>query len=161
MKRRSRSGSVKSQRRKPAALKRSGGTKAARPRSSSAAGQETEAARLASELSAMSEILRLISNSPSNVAAVLQSVAEQAAQICQAQYVDIFIVEDENLRDVAWFGELKRTLTFPLDRSSVAGRSIYDMRPVSIDDLRTRVTSSLAAERSHASLVIAVSLPYR
>ena len=136
MKRRSRSGSVKSQRRKPAALKRSGGTKAARPRSSSAAGQETEAARLASELSAMSEILRLISNSPSNVAAVLQSVAEQAAQICQAQYVDIFIVEDENLRDVAWFGELKRTLTFPLDRSSVAGRSIYDMRPVSIDDLQ-------------------------
>ena len=48
----------------------------------------------------------------------------------------LLLVEDENLRDVAWFGELKRTLTFPLDRSSVAGRSIYDMRPVSIDDLQ-------------------------
>ncbi len=84
----------------------------------------------------MSEILRLISNSPSNVTAILQSVAEQAAQICQAQYVDIFIVENDSLRDLAWFGEIKRTLAFPLDRCSVAGRSVCDMRPISVDDLQ-------------------------
>jgi adenylate cyclase len=84
----------------------------------------------------MSEILRLISNSPSDVTAVLQSVAEQAAQICRAQYVDIFIVENDNLRNVAWFGEIKRTLTFPLDRSSASGRSVCDMRPVSVDDVQ-------------------------
>src|SRR5215510_1163553 len=110
--------------------------KAVRRSSSSVAGQETEAARLARELSAMGEILRLISDSPSNVTAVLQSVAQQAAQICQAQYVDIFIVENDNLRNLAWFGEIKRTLAFPLDRSSVAGRSVCDMRPVSVDDLQ-------------------------
>jgi hypothetical protein len=108
MKRRSRAGSSKSRRRKPAGPKRPSGT--ARLRSSSAASHQTEAARLASELSAMSEILRLIANSPSNVTAVLQSVAEQAAQICQAQYVDIFIVEKDSLRNLAWFGEIKRTL---------------------------------------------------
>jgi GAF domain-containing protein len=84
----------------------------------------------------MSEILRLISNSPSDVTAVLQSVAEQAAQICRAQYVDIFIVENDNLRNVAWFGEIKRTLTFPLDRSSASGRSVCDMRPDSVDDVQ-------------------------
>jgi len=84
----------------------------------------------------MSEILRLISNSPSDLGTVLQSVAEQAAHICQAQFVDIFLVENDKLRDVAWFGELKRTLVFPLDRSSVSGRSICEMRPVSIDDLQ-------------------------
>jgi GAF domain-containing protein len=84
----------------------------------------------------MSEILRLISASAGNLGAVLQSVAEQAAQICQAQYVDIFIVENDNLRNVAWFGEIKRTLTFPLDRSSVSGRSVCDMRPVSVDDVQ-------------------------
>src|SRR6516164_5311256 len=110
--------------------------KAVRHSSSSASGQETEVVRLTRELSAMSEILRLISNSPSNVTAILQSVAEQAAQICQAQYVDILIVENDSLRNLAWFGEIKRTLAFPLDRSSVAGRSVCDMRPISVDDLQ-------------------------
>jgi GAF domain-containing protein len=136
MKRRSRAGSVKSRRRNSAAPKRPSRTEAARPRSSSAASQESEAARLASELSAMSEILRLISNSSSNIETVLRSVAEQAAHICQAQFVDIFLVENDDLRDVAWFGELKRTLVFPLDRSTVSGRSVCEMRPVSIDDLQ-------------------------
>src|SRR5215467_15607741 len=136
MRRRSRasSKSTKARSRKPAAPKRASGT--ARPRSSSATSRDSEAARLASELSAMGGILRLIANSPSNVTAVLQSVAQQAAQICQAQYVDIFIVENDNLRNLAWFGEIKRTLAFPLDRSSVAGRSVCDMRPVSVDDLQ-------------------------
>jgi hypothetical protein len=78
--------------------------KAVRHTSSSASGQETAVVRLARELSAMSEILRLISNSPSNVTAILQSVAEQAAQICQAQYVDILIVENDSLRNLAWRG---------------------------------------------------------
>jgi adenylate cyclase len=137
MKQRSRTGaSVKSRRRTAAALKGRNRAQATRPRSSSATSHESEAARLASELSAMSEILRLISNSPSDVTAVLQSVAEQAAQICRAQYVDIFIVENDNLRNVAWFGEIKRTLTFPLDRSSASGRSVCDMRPVSVDDVQ-------------------------
>jgi adenylate cyclase len=137
MKQRCRTGaSDKSRRRTAAALKGRNRAQATRPRSSSATSHESEAARLASELSAMSEILRLISNSPSDVTAVLQSVAEQAAQICRAQYVDIFIVENDNLRNVAWFGEIKRTLTFPLDRSSASGRSVCDMRPVSVDDVQ-------------------------
>jgi two-component system, NtrC family, sensor kinase len=78
----------------------------------------------------MSEILRLISNSSSNIETVLRSVAEQAAHICRAQFVDILLVENDQLRDVAWFGELKRTLVVPLDRSTC------EMRPVSIDDLQ-------------------------
>src|SRR6516162_4650967 len=108
----------------------------ASPKRPTGANQESEAARLASELSAMSEILRLIADSPSNVTSVLQSVAEQAARICQAQYVDIFLVEGDNLKDLAWFGAIKRTLEFPLDRSTVSGRSVCEMRPVSIDDLQ-------------------------
>jgi GAF domain-containing protein len=136
MRRRSKAGSAKSRRRKPAARKRSGGAEAARPRNSSAASRNPEAARLASELSAMSEILRLISDSSSNVGGVLQSVAEHAAHICQAQFVDIFVVEDDQLRDVAWVGELNRTPVFPLDRYTVAGRSVCDLRPIKVDDLQ-------------------------
>ena len=92
------------------------------------------------EKAAISDVLRLVSTSWSNVGTVLQSVAERAAHICQAQYVDIFLVENAELRDVAWFGELKRTLAFPLDRSTVAGRSVCDMRSVSIDDLQNAGT---------------------
>ena len=127
---------AKSRRAKAATLRGRNRAEPTLPRSSSAASQESEAARLASELSAMREVLRLISNSGGNVGTVLQSVAEQAAHICQAQFVDIFLVENDSVRDVAWFGELKRTLVFPLDRFTVAGRSICEMRPVSVDDLQ-------------------------
>src|SRR5215472_4759097 len=136
MRRRSRAGSVKPRRLKPAMPTGLSGTEAARPRGSSAARHKSQAARLASELSAMGGILRLIANSPSDVTAVLQSVAEQAAQICQAQYVDIFIVENDTLRNLAWFGEIQRAMAFPLDRSSVSGRSVCDRQPVSVDDMQ-------------------------
>jgi two-component system, NtrC family, sensor kinase len=134
MRRRSRARSVKPRRRKGAAPKRPSGT--ARLHTSFAASPESEAARLTSELSATSEILRLISNSPGDLETILRSVAEQAAHICQAQFVDIFLVENDDLHDVAWFGDLKRTLTIPLNRLSVAGRSVCDRQPISIDDLQ-------------------------
>jgi hypothetical protein len=120
MRRRSRASSkvAKVRHRRQTSPKRRSGT-TARSRSSTGANQESEAARLASELSAMSEILRLISDSPGNITSVLQSVAEQAARICQAQYVEILLVEGDNLKNLAWFGEIKRTLEFPLDRSTV------------------------------------------
>src|SRR6516164_1158550 len=138
MRRRSRAGDerAKPQRHKAVTPKRRSAPESVGARGSSVAGQETEVARLTRELSAMSEILRLISNSPSNVTAILQSVAEQAAQICQAQYVDIFVVENESLRNVAWYGEIKRTLALPLYRSTATGRSVSDKRAISIDDMQ-------------------------
>ena len=66
----------------------------------------------------VSDILRLISNSRSTVRRVLESVAERAAHICQAQFVDILLVEDNELRDAAWFGQIRRTLSLPLDRTT-------------------------------------------
>ena len=85
---------------------------------------------------ALSEVLRQISTSPSALRPVLKSVAAYVARICEARFVDIFLVENNELRDVAWFGELKRTLTIPLGRSTVGGRSIHDMRPVHVYDLQ-------------------------
>ena len=86
---------------------------------------------------AISEILRVISNSPSDVQPVLASVAEHAARICEAQFADIFIVEDDVLRLVAGFGEIGRPVDepFPLDRSTIAGRTVVDMQPVHVVDV--------------------------
>ena len=54
---------------------------------------------------AIGEILRVISNSPSDVQPVFDSVAERAAHICEARIVDIVIVDKEVLRLAASFGE--------------------------------------------------------
>jgi signal transduction histidine kinase len=84
---------------------------------------------------AIGEILRVISNSPDDVQPVLNSVAEHAARICKAQIVDIVLVENNLLRTAATFGELGRDIgEVPLDRSTVMGRAICDMRPVQLED---------------------------
>jgi GAF domain-containing protein len=85
---------------------------------------------------AVSDILRLISNSRNTVRGVLESVAERAAHICQAQFVDICLVENNELRDAAWFGQIRRTLLFPLDRTTAGGRSVCDLRPVHVEDMQ-------------------------
>jgi signal transduction histidine kinase len=95
-----------------------------------------ELAEAREQQAAISDILRVISNSPNTVRPVLESVAERAAHICQAQFVDIFLVENNELRDAAWFGQIRRTLSLPLDRTTAGGRSVCDMRPVHVEDMQ-------------------------
>ena len=144
MRRRSGAGDkpVQTRRRKAMTLKRGIAPKTVRRRSSADAIQETEIARVIRERdealeqrTAISDILRVISNSPSDVQPVLNSVAEHAARICEAHIVDIAIVDNEVLRTAASFGELGRPKSLPLDRSSVTGRSICDLQPVHIADM--------------------------
>ena len=87
---------------------------------------------------AISGILRVISNSPDDVQPVLNSVAEHAARICEAQYTEIFIVDGDALRIVAGFGEVGRPVDepFPLDRSTIAGRTVVDMEPIHVPDVQ-------------------------
>ena len=105
-----------------------------------------ENTRLLSELresleqqTAISDILRVISSSRSDVKPVLDTVAERAAHICEALVVDIVIVEDGKLIMGGGFGDLGRPTgeAVPLDRSTVMGRSICDQEPVHIADLQT------------------------
>ncbi len=98
---------------------------------------------------AISEILRVISNSPSDVQPVLESVAEHAARICQAQIVDIILVEDNAMRVAAMFGKLARPASMQLDRSTVSGRSICDLEPVHVTDLQN-ADDEFAAGREYA-----------
>ena len=135
---------MKPRRRKATTLKRGIAPKAVR--SSSDATHQTEIARVIRERdealeqrTAISDILRVISNSPSDVQPVLDSVAEHAARICEAQVVDIAIVDNEVFRIAASFGELGRLSSgepVPLDRSSVTGRSICDLQPVHVADMK-------------------------
>ena len=87
---------------------------------------------------ATSEILQEISGSPTDVLPVLQAVAERAARICKAQFVDIILREGNTIRGVAVFGNLGGPTgqAMPLDRSTVMGRSILDRVPVQVEDLQ-------------------------
>ncbi|MEA2821582.1 MAG: hypothetical protein QOJ86_3586, partial [Bradyrhizobium sp.] len=89
---------------------------------------------------AISDILRVISSSPGEVKPVFTSVAEHAARICEAQIVDVLIVEGDGLHYAAEFGEFGRILhgeTAPLNRDSVMGRSVCDKQPVHVVDLQS------------------------
>jgi two-component system NtrC family sensor kinase len=143
MRRRGKAGGKAVKRRRRKALKRRNTPKTARHRSTAATTQEV--ARLTRELnearerqSAISEILRAISNSPGNVQPVLDTVAKHAARICEAQVVDIILVENDLLRIGASFGELGRNPgeSMLLDRSTVMGRSICDKQPIQVADLQ-------------------------
>jgi signal transduction histidine kinase len=88
---------------------------------------------------AIGEILRVISNSPDDVQPVLNSVAEHAARICEAQDVDIIVVENDKMRIGGSYGELGRPTDgtqIPLDRSTIMGRCIIEMEPIQIADLQ-------------------------
>jgi GAF domain-containing protein len=86
---------------------------------------------------AISDILCVISNSPDDVQPVFDTVAERAARICGAQFVDIIVVQDDVMHQKASFGNLRgldANETVPLDRTTIMGRSICDKKPVHIPD---------------------------
>jgi GAF domain-containing protein len=108
MRRRSRVGLVKPRRRKPAP-KRASGTEAARP--PSAAGQESEIARVKRELSearhqqiAAADVLRLISSSPGELRPVFQAILENATRICEAKFGNLWLREGNGFRIVETHG---------------------------------------------------------
>jgi two-component system NtrC family sensor kinase len=103
MKRRSKAVSVKS-RRKAAAPKRSSGTEA-RPRSPSAAGQESDIARLNRELAeahqeqiATADVLRIISSSSASLERVFKTILENAVRICEAKFGTLYLYNQGRLR---------------------------------------------------------------
>ena len=86
---------------------------------------------------AISEILRVISGSPTDVQPVLDAVAERALKLCGAAQSVIGLVEGTNVRFVSGFGNTPNAVgeVVPLTRGLVIGRAIIDRSLVHVPDL--------------------------
>ncbi len=99
-------------------------------------GQVTEALE---RQTATSEILGVISSSPTDVQPVFDSLVARSARLCTANDVLLLIREGDVLRPVAgvgtFWGSLAADFRVPLVRDSVAARSVIDGTTLHIPDL--------------------------
>ena len=87
---------------------------------------------------ATSEILRVISSSPTDTQPILDAVAQRATRLCEAYDAMIALTEGERLRVRAHHGPIPipwRADSRPLNRGWVSGRAVLDRRPVHVHDL--------------------------
>jgi len=89
---------------------------------------------------AISEILRAISNSPTDVQSSLESLAENAARLCDVTDAEIMQLEGEELRMIAKYGPSR---IWPevgskrrINRNWVTGRAVIDRIPIQVEDLQ-------------------------
>ena len=138
------------------------------PKSRSASGKEIEQ-RLAEALeqhAAISEILQVISASPSDVQPVLDAVAEWAARLCEAPLARVLLVDGDVLRAMAEYSldgtSQARTVPLPLTRSSIAGRAVVGRATIHHDDvvplLESEYPDALNARQLGPRAVLAVPL---
>jgi GAF domain-containing protein len=91
---------------------------------------------------ATSEILRVISSSPTDVQPVFDTIAETAARLCDATDVAIFRVESDVLRVVVHNGPIPSASvgqTRPLVRETPTGRAVLDRRTIHVADVQAEI----------------------
>jgi GAF domain-containing protein len=88
---------------------------------------------------ATSEILRVISSSPTDLQPVMDTVAENAARVCGATESSVWRLEGEHLRLVARRGSRRRAIAMGesvrVSRGWVGGRAVIDRRTIHVEDL--------------------------
>ncbi|HEX2116939.1 MAG TPA: GAF domain-containing protein [Alphaproteobacteria bacterium] len=124
-----------------------------------------ELARSVEELTATSEILRVIASSPGKLQPVLQAVAENASRLSEADHVTIHRVDQGELRFVASHGFRKDRMTedtrLRIAPGAVAGRAVIERRNVHVPDIvaaRAEYPDSPAHRYRDVKTVLAVPL---
>jgi GAF domain-containing protein/anti-sigma regulatory factor (Ser/Thr protein kinase) len=84
---------------------------------------------------ATSEILRVISSSPTDVQPVMDTIAANAARLCDADDVHIHRVDGGLLRLAASFGSLPAFRDRAISRESIRGRAVLDRKTIHIPDV--------------------------
>ena len=118
------------------------------------------------QLAAITEILKAISASPSDVQPVVDAVAERAARLCEAPLARVMLVDGDVLRPMAEYSldgaPQAGTVPLPLKRSSISGRAVLDRATIHHDDvvplLHSEYPDALNARQLGLRAVLAVPL---
>ena len=85
---------------------------------------------------ASSEILGILSRSPTDISPVMAALAESAARLCEATDAHVWQREGDDMRAVASHGALPlRRTRLRIGRDSVVGRAAQNREPVHVHDL--------------------------
>ena len=111
---------------------------------------------------ATSEILRVISSSPTDVQPVLDTVVASAARFCGAYDVTLFRVDGDRLRFPAHYGPIPvpEEGSISLIRGHVSGRSVLERRVVHLADVQAEAAefpegAAYAQRHGHRTIVAA------
>jgi GAF domain-containing protein len=115
---------------------------------------------------AISDVLNVISRSPSDIHPVLQTIAETAQRLCQSEHAYILRLDDGRYHLVAAkdaeIGRVKYLKENPIfaDRGSVVGRVALERRTVHIPDAAAdpEYTLSMAGDRHGYRTILGVPL---
>jgi GAF domain-containing protein len=109
---------------------------------------------------AMSEVLRVISGSPTELQPVLDALVKSVSRLCSVDDVSIFRLEGDGLPVAAHYGPIHQPMGFvtPVVRGTVSGRCVLERRPVQVADLQSETVafpqgSAIAREFGHRTIV--------
>jgi signal transduction histidine kinase/predicted transcriptional regulator with HTH domain len=112
---------------------------------------------------AISEILRVISSSPTDVQPVLDAIAERAARLCDASAASMYLTEGNTLRHLASQGpspdQVSLVETLPITRETISGRALLDHATIQVRDMRAEgaeypLSHEIALRWGHRSVVV-------
>ena len=87
---------------------------------------------------ATSDILRMIAKAPADLQSLLDAIAERAARLCDSIDAQILRLHDDGQGVIASYGPVSvnpRQEHVPLDRGTLAGRSMLDRQTIHIHDI--------------------------
>jgi PAS domain S-box-containing protein len=109
---------------------------------------------------ATSEILRVISSSPTDIQPVFDTLVESASRLCGADDVSIFRLDSDGLPVVAHRGPLRAPAGYvtPAVRGTVSGRCVLERRTIHVADLQAETEafpegSAVAREMGHRTIL--------
>src|SRR5262249_31769758 len=114
---------------------------------------------------AISEVLSVISRSPSQVQPVLDTIAATAQRLCQAEQVFIYRIENDRGHLVASRDVPSDIVSFwlnnppILDRGSVAGRVVAERRTVHVEDTHADPEFTLSAAPNYKLFRTTLGVP--
>jgi len=117
----------------------------------------TELQEQLEQQTATSEVLRVIAESPTDLARVLDTICTSAAQLCDARHTLITRVDGDGLRIIAALGGITEEFRervglapfVPLTRASVSGRSVLDRQTINVDDIAAVIDTEYPDSKLH------------